>query len=45
MLLVACEPLALGGEEGVMGLSEPVAAAVGVAAETVEELIDQMTAA
>ena len=45
VLLVACEPLALGGEEGVMGLSEPVAAAVGVAAETVEELIDQMTAA
>lgn len=45
VLLVACEPLALGGEEGVMGLSEPVAAAVGVAAETVEELIDAMMAA
>lgn len=45
VLLVACEPLALGGEEGVMGLSEPVAAAVGVAAETVEELIDAMIAA
>jgi hydrogenase maturation protease len=45
VLLVACEPLALGGEEGVMGLSAPVAAAVGVAAEAVEELIDGMMAA
>ncbi|MGJ0397304.1 MAG: hydrogenase maturation protease [Methylocystis sp.] len=45
VLLVACEPLALGGEEGVMGLSAPVAAAVGLAAETVEELIDAMMAA
>lgn len=44
VLLVACEPLALGGEEGVMGLSEPVAAAVGVAAEMIEELIDDMMA-
>ncbi|MGJ0451973.1 MAG: hydrogenase maturation protease [Methylocystis sp.] len=45
VLLVACEPLTLGGEEGVMGLSEPVTAAVAVAAETVEELIDGMMAA
>ena len=45
VLLVACEPLTLGGQEGVMGLSEPVAAAVAVAAETVEELIDGMMAA
>lgn len=45
VLLVACEPLTLGGEEGVMGLSEPVSAAVAVAAETVEELIDGMMAA
>ena len=45
VLLVACEPLTLGGEEGVMGLSEPVTAAVVVAAETVEELIDGMMAA
>jgi hydrogenase maturation protease len=45
VLLVACEPLELGGEEGVMGLSAPVAAAVGVAAETIEELLDGMTAA
>jgi hydrogenase maturation protease len=45
VLLVACEPLTLGGEEGVMGLSEPVTTAVAVAAETVEELIDGMMAA
>ncbi|QGM94969.1 hydrogenase maturation protease [Methylocystis rosea] len=45
VLLVACEPLTLGGDEGVMGLSEPVAVAVGVAAETVEELIEEMMAA
>jgi hydrogenase maturation protease len=43
-LLVACEPLTLGGDEGVVGLSEPVAAAVDVAAETIEELIDEMMA-
>ncbi len=45
VLLVACEPLNLGADEGVMGLSEPVAAAVGVATETIEELINQMIAA
>lgn len=45
VLLVACEPLTLGGEEGVMGLSEPVAAAVSVAAETIEKLIEEMMAA
>lgn len=45
VLLVACEPLTFGDDEGVMGLSEPVTAAVGVAAETVEELIEEMMAA
>ncbi|AZG77102.1 hydrogenase maturation protease [Methylocystis rosea] len=45
VLLVACEPLTFGDDEGVMGLSEPVVAAVGVAAETVEELIEEMMAA
>lgn len=45
VLLVACEPLTFGDDEGVMELSEPVAAAVGVAAETVEELIEEMMAA
>lgn len=45
VLLVACEPLTFGDDEGVMGLSEPVVAAVGVAAETVEKLIEEMMAA
>ncbi|MFZ0205526.1 MAG: hydrogenase maturation protease [Roseiarcus sp.] len=39
VLLVACEPLTFGGDEGAMGLSEPVAAAVDAAVTTVEELI------
>lgn len=39
MLLIACEPLTLGGEEGVMGLSAPVAATVEPAAERVERLV------
>jgi hydrogenase maturation protease len=42
ILLVACEPLTFGGYEGAMGLSEPVAAAVGVAVDTIGELIDEM---
>jgi hydrogenase maturation protease len=39
VLLVACEPLTFGGEEGVMGLSEPVRQAVEPAVRTVEGLI------
>jgi hydrogenase maturation protease len=39
ILLVACEPLSFGGEDGAMGLSEPVAAAVGVAIAAIDELI------
>ena len=42
--LVACEPLTFGGEEGAMGLSEPVAAAIDAAVETVHGLIDEMIA-
>jgi hydrogenase maturation protease len=38
-LLVACEPEMLGGEEGAMGLSETVAAAVEPAARLVERLV------
>ncbi len=38
LLVVGCEPLTFGGEEGVMELSAPVAAAVGPAADTVEKL-------
>jgi hydrogenase maturation protease len=42
VLLVACEPLTFGGDEGVMGLSEPVAAAVDVAVKTVEDLVEEL---
>ncbi|HEY8259970.1 MAG TPA: hydrogenase maturation protease [Methylosinus sp.] len=38
-LLVACEPLTLGGEEGAMGLSDPVAAAVEPATRLVKRLV------
>ena len=44
LLLVGCEPADLGPEEGLMGLSEPVAAAVEVAADKVELLLQQLTA-
>ena len=40
--VVACEPLTFGGEDGAMGLSEPVAASVDAAIATVEELIDEL---
>jgi hydrogenase maturation protease len=42
VLLVACEPQTLGGEDGAMGLSEPVAHAVGVAVEAIESLINEL---
>jgi hydrogenase maturation protease len=41
ILLVGCEPADLGGEEGHMGLSEPVSAAVDEAVHLVEKLIDK----
>ncbi len=42
ILLVGCEPATLGGEEGVMGLSEPVAAAVDEAVATIESLVSTL---
>ena len=42
VLLVGCEPQDLGGEEGKMGLSEPLAAAVERAATLVETLIGKI---
>jgi hydrogenase maturation protease len=39
ILLVGCEPETLGGEEGLMGLSEPVLAAVDEAVGVVESLV------
>ena len=44
LFLVGCEPADLGPEEGQMGLSEPVAAAVELAADKVELLLQQLTA-
>ena len=43
ILLVACEPASLGGEEGEIGLSEVMAAAVDKAVEKVEALIQENT--
>jgi hydrogenase maturation protease len=42
--LVGCEPATFGPEEGTMGLSDPVQAAVGVAVKRVEALLDELTA-
>jgi hydrogenase maturation protease len=42
VLLVGCEPETLGGDEGQMGLSAPVEAAVEEAVTLVESLIDQV---
>jgi hydrogenase maturation protease len=39
ILLVGCEPETLGGEEGLMGLSEPVVRAVDEAVRMVESLV------
>ncbi|HEX4711177.1 hydrogenase maturation protease [Phenylobacterium sp.] len=41
VVLVACEPLDCGGDDGAMGLSPPVAAAIGPAVATVEDLIGE----
>ena len=40
--LVACEPLTFGGEDGAMGLSPPVAAAVATAQGLVEDVVRQL---
>ncbi|MGA7753262.1 MAG: hydrogenase maturation protease [Candidatus Sulfotelmatobacter sp.] len=42
ILLVGCEPATLGGEEGTMGLSEPVGAAVEEAVQMIVALIDRI---
>jgi len=41
VLVVGCEPATLGGEEGYMGLSEPVELAVSEAANLVESLVNK----
>ena len=45
ILLVGCEPATLGGDEGHIGLSEPVAAAVDEAATIVESLVRKLLSA
>lgn len=42
ILLVGCEPATLGGEEGQMGLSEPVEAAVDGGVKLITSLIDRI---
>ena len=42
ILLVACEPQTLGGEEGAMGLSPPVAAAIEPAIDAIEALVQRL---
>jgi hydrogenase maturation protease len=42
ILLVGCEPATLGPEEGQMGLSEPVAAAVEEAEKLVQSLVEKI---
>jgi len=42
VLLVGCEPETLGGEEGQMGLSKPVEAAVDEAVKLVESLVNRI---
>ena len=42
ILLVGCEPETLGPEEGQMGLSAPVAAAVDEAVKVVESIVEKI---
>ncbi len=42
ILLLGCEPLSLGPEEGQMGLSEPVASAVERAIPLLESLVKRI---
>jgi hydrogenase maturation protease len=42
ILLVGCEPLTLGPQEGQMGLSQPVAAMVEEAAKVIESLVSKI---
>jgi hydrogenase maturation protease len=44
VLLVGCEPASLGGDEGCMGLSEPVQAAVEEAVNATEALLKRLLA-
>jgi hydrogenase maturation protease len=41
ILLVGCEPLTLSGDEGIMGLSDVVQAAVNPAVDTIRALVQE----
>ncbi|MCI0447406.1 hydrogenase maturation protease [bacterium] len=43
VLIVGCEPETLGPEEGLMGLSQPVEAAVDEAVQLIESLVESFT--
>ncbi len=43
ILIVGCEPADLGPEEGQLGLSEPVEAAVDEAVAMIETLVSKLT--
>jgi hydrogenase maturation protease len=45
LLVVGCEPADYGGDEGHMGLTEPVQNSIGAAADMVEELVEQIAGA
>jgi len=42
VLLIGCEPATLGGEEGTMGLSEPVDAAIDGAVQMTVSLLNKI---
>jgi hydrogenase maturation protease len=42
ILLIGCEPAYLGGDDGHIGLSEPVETAVGEAVRATQRLIEQV---
>jgi hydrogenase maturation protease len=42
ILLIGCEPAYLGGDDGHMGLSEPVETAVSEAVKTTQNLVKQV---
>ncbi len=44
VLLVGCEPMTFGGEQGHMGLSEPVEAAVNEAVQLVASVVEKILA-
>ncbi len=43
ILIVGCDPESLGGDDGAMGLTAPVAAAVAAAVPLIESLVDRLS--